>query len=527
MQLSQAALRDDLAQLVRVLAESHPDPFSAGGGAVAFYRRADDVAAALPAEGLDDAAFLRRLRPLVAAIGDGHTAFFPLAGALEVSVFPRLVWDVVGDDLYVVAVAHEEDRGLLGARLAAAGDVPVDELAERLGHIRGCDNEYQLLSQLALALNNPTPLAEVLQAEEVPSRVQLGLLLPGGARSEAELTWDTEQPGAMIRPPSAIAVPVLNAARMGWGFLDARGEVACLRVATLRHYREAFEVARATGFAGVAEDRLANVAREALGGHLPESAEERLAAVPSATELLGEMFAAMREARSSSLIVDLRECDGGNSFFAGLLGSFLYGGEAQLRTDEGYQVKRYSPLYFANYRNASPEDFPEAMLNGGYDFAEERAWLARRRGDGSPTMADREEQRRFIAMSPTFAREYAARDGKAVWTPRVVVLTSAWTYSAGFDVVTMLLRNGADVVGVPSAQAGNCFIDVLRFRLEHSGLAGWISFKWSQAFPGDPERGRVLRPVRELTYAELVARDFDPHASVAVALDYLQGDRSQ
>jgi hypothetical protein len=167
------------------------------------------------------------------------------------------------------------------------------------------------------------------------------------------------------------------------------------------------------------------------------------------------------------------------------------------------------------------------MRNGGYDFAEERAWLARRHGDGTPTAAEREEQRRFIAMSPTFEREYAARNGEAVWTPRVVVLTSAWTYSAGFDVVTVLLRNGADVVGVPSAQSGNCFIDVLSFRLEHSGLSGWISFKWSQTFPGDAERGRVLRPARELTYDELAARDFDPHASVAAALDYLQGDRSQ
>lgn len=117
--------------------------------------------------------------------------------------------------------------------------------------------------------------------------------------------------------------------------------------------------------------------------------------------------------------------------------------------------------------------------------------------------------------------------GGPVWTPRVVVLTSAWTYSAGFDVVKLLLHNGATVIGVPSAQAGNCFIDVLRFRLEHSGLAGWVSFKWSQAFPGDAERGRVLRPSRELTYADLAARDFDPHASVALALDYLHADRSE
>ena len=44
---------------------------------------------------------------------------------------------------------------------------------------------------------------------------------------------------------------------------------------------------------------------------------------------------------------------------------------------------------------------------------------------------------------------------------------------------------------------------------------------------GDAERGTVLRPSRELTYADLAARKFDPHASVALALDYLHADRSE
>jgi hypothetical protein len=434
---------------------------------------------------------------------------------------------VVEQELYVAAVAQVEDRALLGARLGAIGGVAAGELAERLGQMRGCDNEYQLLSQLALAIGDPALLAELLRSDGLPARLPLDLLLPDGSRSETALAWDTEQAAATIKPPSVIEGPALNAARMGWSFLDARREVACLRVGPVRYYREAFEVTRATGFGGIAEDRLAAVAREALGGQLPESVEERLAAVPAATELLRDLFAAMREARSTALVVDLRECDGGNSFFATILGAFLYGGEALLRADEGYQVRRYSPLYFANYRNASPDDYPEAMRNGGYDFAEERAWRARRRGDGTPTAEEREAQERYFAMSPTFAREYATRGGEAVWTPRVVVLTSAWTYSAGFDVVKMLLRNGATVIGVPSAQAGNCFIDVLRFQLEHSKLAGWVSFKRSEAFPGDAERGRVLRPSRELTYADLAARGFDPHASVALALDYLHADRSE
>jgi hypothetical protein len=235
----------------------------------------------------------------------------------------------------------------------------------------------------------------------------------------------------------------------------------------------------------------------------------------------------MRAANSAALLVDLRECDGGNSFFAAILGYFLHGADALLRTERGYQVRRYSPLYFANYRNARPKDFAVQLRNGGYDFAEERAWQARQSGTTEPTPEEHAAQEHYVAQSPTFAAEYAARAHEAHRTPRVVVLTSAWTYSAGFDTVALLVRNGASVVGVPSAQAGNCFIDVLRFGLEHSKLAGWISFKWSQLFPGEPERGRVLRPERELTYAGLAARGFDPHAAVALALDYLRADRPQ
>jgi hypothetical protein len=61
-------------------------------------------------------------------------------------------------------------------------------------------------------------------------------------------------------------------------------------------------------------------------------------------------------------------------------------------------------------------------------------------------------------------------------------------------VLVGLLRHGAEIVGVPSMQAGNCFIDALSFQLKHSGLQGMVSQKWSLLFPDDPERGKLLRP---------------------------------
>ena len=120
--------------------------------------------------------------------------------------------------------------------------------------------------------------------------------------------------------------------------------------------------------------------------------------------------------------------------------------------------------------------------------------------------------------SPTFGRVMAEKRWNAVCPLRVVVLTSARTYSAGFDAVLALRTHGAKVVGVPSAQAANCFIDTVSFRLIHSRLEGQISFKWSVALPEDPN-GQVLPTDPELTYERFKALRFDPNAALILALE--------
>ena len=464
------------------------------------------------------------MRPLVAAVGDGHTTI----GLTSDAAAPRrfgLRWDVVARDLYVAGVLGEADRPLLGARLAALGGVAAGELAARLARLRGCDNEYQVRTQLALAFDTPDLLADLLDPAAPLAAARLTLTRPDGARVDVPLAWVAGAGDEAIRPAGGLAPPALNAARLGWAFLDRRGDVACLRVASLRHYREAFEVHRSTGYQGFSRARLASIAAAARGGPAPADVDDQIAAVPAATDLIGAMVAAMREAGTTGLIVDLRECDGGNSFLTTILGHALYGTAALLRAAGGYQIRRYSPLYFANYAGARDDAPAEALACGGYDFSEERAWRARRAGPTDAARAAAEAAfARDAAQAPTFARAYARGETLADRPPRVVALTSAWTYSAGFDVAAMLVGQGAAVVGVPSAPARNCFIDILRFRLDHSGLDGTISFKWSLLFPDDAERGRVLRPERELTYADLAARAFDPQAALALALAHLRAE---
>jgi hypothetical protein len=244
---------------------------------------------------------------------------------------------------------------------------------------------------------------------------------------------------------------------------------------------------------------------------------------------LQTLFAAMQQARTPYLIVDVRHNPGGNSLFASMLEYFLYGFEAMIAADDGYQVKRYSPLYFANRQSESPEQFQHFLRNGGYDFTEEQAWQRRQRTGISPEHRDYLTRlyQHDLSCMPTFMPIFEQRAWEANWTPQVIVLTSADTYSAGFDTALILLRHGAQIIGVPSAQAGNCFIDALFYKLEHSDLEGAISYKCSVQFPHDYEQGKMLRPDVELSYDYLVAQQFDPDATVKLALEQIAKTREK
>jgi hypothetical protein len=525
MRLSKHALQEDVLQLANLLVESHPDPYSAGGGPLAFRRRIQSVLESITEEGMTATEFLRLLRPLVASVQDGHTSVrFPeREGTQTPSARLWLDWDTVEGQLYLSGVYRLQDESFLGARLQTLEGVPFAQLTERISQVWGCDNNYHRLVRLSRAFAEPVLLADILGIKALPQWLHLTLLLPDGSEQEVALPLSEEAPGEVIQPASHIFVPTLNAAQMGWSFLDEQHKIACLRATSMWHYREAFEFSQAIGNQAHLDSALEQTVRKVVTGPLPEEIEARIAAIPSATDLLRDVFSAMREAQSTHLVVDVRHNGGGNSIFGAMLLYFLYGLERLLTTDGGYQIKRYSPHFFQVNQNLKPEDYQEALQNGGYDFSMEKVWQKHQQQGWSVEDRERESQdlQGLFAHMPTFSPLFEQRLWEASWTPHVLVLTSADTYSAGFDLAVDLYHQGADLIGVPSAQAANCFIDGLWYGLEHSQLEGWVSFKRSLGFPNDPERGKLLRPHHELTYVYLARQGFDPHATVRLALEHI------
>jgi hypothetical protein len=514
--LSHAAMREDLTRLARLLIDSHPDPYR-GDGPIGFFRQAAAIADALP-DTLSAEEFLAQVRPLVAGLQDGHTTIrLPAATDDE----PRLrLWidlGIVEESLYIRGVYDEALRDLLGARLVGIGGVSLETILARTARTVGCDNAMDVRRRLVQALSDRA-LLRLLVPEASGDRVGFNFDHPARGAATVTVPWTKAAAGPRLVPLSRIAYPARGPADLGWTFLDGERQVACLRIGPLMRYREAGEVWRHSGF----RRPLLEWYREETGREeAQEASDEALAQFlcdrPAATDLLLDLVQAMAAACTEWLIVDCSEATGGNSALAYLLGYALAGKEALLRAGEGYQIPRYSALYAENY-GAIPE--PALLDLGGYDFRGERRWRqqAQRGWTATAEAAAHREWADFMASVPSFAA--ATHHGSwPEWRPQLVVVTAAETYSAGFDVALTLRRLGAWHVGVASAQAPNCFIDVLRYRLPHSGLEGTISFKESLALPDVELPDRMLRPQVSLTYEILQAYGFDPHAGVRLALD--------
>jgi hypothetical protein len=251
-------------------------------------------------------------------------------------------------------------------------------------------------------------------------------------------------------------------------------------------------------------------------GEAPKDIQQVLKGIPSAGEAFCGLGSAMKDARTRTLIVDLRDNGGGNGYMIQMLLYVLFGDKPMRAYSEGYSIARYSDLFFKVYESRDLGQINQGralpLQAGDYDFREEDQY---RNKGGVSENVDAE-----IAKSPTFQAIYASGRFAGIYAPsRIIVLSSAMTYSSGFNLMTALKKNGAILVGTPSAQPGNNFGDSLILQLKNTGIQAFVAFKQILTYPDDPALGRCLPMDHRLTYAKLSSFGFDPNAEVLLALE--------
>jgi hypothetical protein len=521
-----AVLVEDAYQLRDTIEETHPDPYLNGGGKIAFHRRFQEVVGGIPEQGMTAADFLALLRPFVAAIGDSHTALRLTTGEINPIGLP-VGFRIVEGQLVISRVADSDLSPLFGARLLSIEGVTTAELMERQRRLRGLENRSTVLAVLILrTLTTRQSLAQLIPEWRGGETLRLELSLTDGSRTDIGVSVLDSAPNRWLTPPSRISMPSLTRSDVAFTFLETDRSTALLVIRDLMRYREACELWLADGL-DQAEELARAAHRQFHGTSGPQDTGELLSEIPSATPTIAELVDAMQAAGTRNLIVDLRGNTGGNSAMREILVYLLFGDRAMRSIDNGYQIVKYSSLVFEQYDAITIDRVnrgrPHPLRATDYDFSEETEY--RDRMTNAASAADRHPTNVTLEKAPSFWSTY--QTGKyhqpRSWPEHVVVLTSATTFSSGFNVATGLVANGARIVGTASAQAGNGFGDMLMFSLEHTGIEVGVSYKQNVTFPDDPERGRCLEPGDPLTYETLAKFNFDPNAEVLLALETLRG----
>lgn len=508
--MSRDTLVADFRQFVTYLEETHPDPYSAFGGKVFFHKRADEVQKELARNDYTLRDFSLLLGRFIAPLGDGHTWVNIVRQENQgTSLFLPLMVKVIPDGLILSAVPAEQ-RAYLGSKLLAVNDVPVTELAEKTAQIVASENLYGKYGNFVRDFPALNFLRRLIP---VGHTVVLDLLTPGNERVKWELSglsW--EERDKLEKASFPVWEKTRGMKNMDWHFLDEGKQTMYFRLKSVMA-REAYDFMKKAGWDGW-QRQVEGYYKNYLPQDMPADPEEAIKGIPMLVQEFRNMLETMKKEDASYLIIDLRGNGGG---FTPIVLPTIYEmyGDRYLQTDKDVAFYRLiSPLYMQKIN----QTLPDFNRNHERNFEFGDYW-----GDEEePEEISLEEQREQFLKQCIGGGEAYIRDlnGQPVYTPRrVFVVTDVYTFSAAFHYTFYLWKMGAIVVGIPSMQAPNTFMETTPFRLPRTGLEGSISNSAQYFLPPADRRAKTFYPDWIPAYEDYVKYGFDTDTEIRYLLE--------
>ena len=509
------SLSADFSYLLEALEATHPDPYSGFGGKVFFHKAAFELKNDLRQNEYSLHTFAEKITAFLSKLKDAHTQVYGPEetnnnpdGYLPVSI--RIIPD--GAILSFIAPEH---KNLLGSRITSINAVPTDSVLRGITRFSPCENLYGSYSELKWNIHRSDFLKKFCSG--VKDSVCLQLETPEGKTEKVSIPLVdqyglTHNPGEWL--PAWDKVPSEN--YMSHTFLDDGKHVMLFKLTSIMA-RENFEH-QLTNNPQNGYNQLQWFYRQQLNREMPSDTARALAEVPSLSETFHKMLLEMKKHKSPVLIVDLRSNSGGYTPITLASLYQLYGDEFLLK-DMGIRFYRLlSPLYLQKINSTLEEFNKNDGKNhrlGDYLFYDE--------DENEP--ADIEARREnFIRDCWSCTREELRKqNGRPVYLPeKVYVVTDEGSFSAAFHFAFYLWKMGAVLVGVPSQQAPNTFMETTPFRLPYTGIGGSISNSMQVFLPSKDKRAKTLWPDIMLPYETYRKYGFDRHAELRYLLDEIQ-----
>ena len=515
----------DFNEFVRLLEETHPDPYTNYGGKPFFRLEAMDTRFGLIEDSVTSSDELaRRITKFLAPLEDGHTnidmglsSFFeerePEMGA------PISFWPI--SDGVVINSITTEHKDLIGSRLIAIEGIPLKEICTNLAEYHTAENEIGRITNFCFISDlSPNELRKAIPDMrqdsitfllQTPEGKQMNLTLPlinkYGSGSNIELS-SVEH-----------TKPFPCQGNLSYLFVDDKKNTMYFRSSQIVS-RDALEIMISRGMD--VGQYLKRTYMQFNEDEMPNDVNKALAKIPSFSDEFGKMLHVMKKSKSKNLIIDLRGNSGG---FTPITLPTLYQlwGDKYLEEAPRFGIKfiqLFSPLYIKKM-NITMEQLNAEMQDYGFILGD---YIATSEGDYSPEeITDEYRDRMIEEMTSSVKDKLMAQHGKPVYTPEhVYVLINPTTYSAAFHYAFFLWKMGATIVGLPSKQAPNTYMEATPFELPRTNLKGNISNSLQLFMPNDDPRAHQFTPDLMPTYEDYKHYNFDMNTELLFLLDYIK-----
>ena len=498
------SILEDFDYFFRSFEQTHPDPYSAFGGERRFHKDVKRLRRSLShSEGLDADRLQAEIGRFLVPLHDGHTYCGQLKYSYEseVSSLPLNLRPMT--DGFFVWSALEEYKSLLGAEVKSIGGRHLDELMERLALYVPSENIYGLYNTISGWQMNSVALSLMLDDFD-GEKVEMGFRTCSGADTTVVLhllSADGMSTGSFCSMPTDQRFPSGN---FEYGWADRERGVMTFKCSHI-----------------VSRDCLQYILDHGMGEYdaIKEWAfgDTPFEEIPCIAERFGAMLSEMKAAGAQHLIIDLRGNGGGWSPIVYPVLYQLYGDD-YLTTNLGCHYRtRLSELYLQK-NNVTLGGFNE-WQGSDYKIGD----LMDGRYDTAPEVVSDSLREAIIDSYMCLNKELLrAQNGKPLYRPEhIYVVTNEGTFSAAFHFTYMLWKMGATIVGVPSSQAPNTFMESTPFSLPNTGIQCSVSNAIQLFFPTDDPRAKIFRPDWTPTWEDYRRLGFDSRADLLYILEKL------
>ena len=512
-QLPNDSIVADFRCFVHQLEATHPDPYTNYGGKVYFHRAAAETVWNLEQDSVTNSEELCwRIRAFLAPLRDGHTQIY-YPGRQS---FDRLVpirFKVAGDGVIVSRLPREYQH-LIGSRLVAIENIQTKALAEEMLKLYPAENEIGKLANICTRGHQPVVLGRIIPNLRQDT-ITYHLMSPEGKVVRLPLAlipveqwkeWHNEKTTQDHRFPTD---------NLTFAFVDKQKNTMYFRASSIMA-RDNIEYMRQTGMDY--HDDLEYCYDNVFHQKMPTDTLEAIASMPSFSEEFEKMLLQMKHHQSENLIIDLRGNGGGWTPITLPTLYQLWGDDYLQKNFQNYFYRLVSPLYLQKI-NMTLEQF-NAENHADYEYGDYTFYESY---EETQTVTD-ERRAQFVNSSMSCVKDKLAKqNGRPVYTPKqVYVLTDANTFSAAFHYMFYLWKMGAKIVGVPSGQAPNTYMEVTHFSLPRTKLGGSISNSMQLFLPADDPNAKQVMPDILITCDDYRRYHFDDQAEVLYLLDYIR-----